>query len=372
MKTYLKILITGLFGALLFLSCRTDDQLTLDEIMPSKIDEVAVNKFILQEPATNTNPLLLTITWTQTQFMLSSSSHSEPGGPVNYVIQMDKEGNNFANPAVLASTNGLSADLFVKDINTILLNKLNATPDQENVVEIRIMTNYGQNKSVASTNILKLTITPYKPLEEVQAVYLLGDMNGWNNTSTEYIMYRNSNDPDDKTYTYTGRIAGNTYFKFIPQESLGTFKAYCRKDDTTMTYEEKSDGSFYNPTERYVTININIETLTYTIENYTGNNTTVFYNTMGPIGGFCNWDNEPLMTKSPYDGHQWSSTVTFGVSTACKFRANHDWATNWGGGAADYPYGKGVFDGPGANVSVTGTYKIYFNDLTGHYTILQQ
>lgn len=373
MKTLKTILITLLSGFMIW-SCREDDLLSLKEVLPTVLDDIAVKEYVLTEPAANTNPLMLTVTWTDTKFNLSSASHSEPAGPINYVLQMDKEGNDFKNPVVLASTNTLSANLFVKDINAIFLAKLNVQPETESIVELRIMSYYGQNQvhSVASKNILKIKITPYKPLEEIAAVYLLGDMNGWNNTSTEYIMYRSSNNPDDKTYTYSGRLAANTYFKFIPQESLGTYKAYCRKDDSTMTYEETGGGAFYNATERYVTIKINTETLTYTIEDYTGSNTSTFYNTMGPIGGFSNWDNEPLMTKSSYDGHLWTGTFTFDVATACKFRGNKDWANNWGGSADEIPYGKGVFDGPGANIAVPGTYKIYFNDLTGHYAILQQ
>jgi len=372
MKTIFKIFMISLWGSLLLTSCRTDDQLTLKDITPTAIDDIPQKSFILTEPSANTNPLMATITWTQTEFSLSSASHPEPAGTVNYALQMDIDGNNFANPVTVASTNGLSANLFVKDINAVLLNKFNAVPEEEAHLELRILTYYGQNNSIPSSNTLKISVTPYKPLEEVQAVYLLGDMNGWNNTSTEYIMFRNSNNPDDRTYTYTGRIAGNTYFKFIPQESLGTYKAYCRKDDSTMTYEETDAGAFYNEFERYVTITINTQDLTYTIIDYTGNNTSVFYSTIGPIGGFCNWDNEPAMTKSSYDGHQWSGTFTFDVSTACKFRGNHDWVNNWGGSAEEFPYGKAVFDGPGANIAVPGTYKIYFNDLTGHYTILQQ
>jgi len=373
MKT-LKIFLITLLSGFVIWSCREDDLLSLKEVIPSVLDDVAVKEYVLTEPAANSNPLLLTSTWTETKFNLSSSSNSEPAGPVNYVLQMDKEGNDFKDPVVLASTNALSANIFVKDINAILLSKLNFEAETEGTVEIRIMTYYGQNQvhSIASENILKIKITPYKPLEEVEAVYLLGDMNGWNNTSTEYLMYRNSNDPDDRTYTYTGRLAANTYFKFIPAESLGTFKAYCIKDDSTMTYEETSGGAFYNQNERYVTITINTQTLTYTIVDYTENNTTKFFNTMGPIGEFSNWDNEPLMTKSSYDAHQWTITYNFASSTTCKFRGNKDWSNNWGGTAEAIPYGKGIFDGPGATIVVPGTYKIHFNDLTGHYAILQQ
>ncbi len=374
MKKIIKIGYICLIGGLLIFSCRTsDDLLTLNETLPSTIDEVAVSDFVLQEPAANANPMLLTVTWTETQFKLSNdASHPEPGGPVNYLVQMDKAGNDFAAPEVVASTNGLSSDLFIKDINAIILAKLGAIPEIENAVELRIMANYGTSQSVASTNILKLNITPFKPVVAVEPIYLTGDMNGWDNTNTEFLMFRDSNLTEDRTYTYTGKLAANTYFKFTPKESLGTYRSYCRKDDTTLVYEESEGGAFFNEFERYVTITINTQTLAYTIVDYTGPNIDKFYNTMGPIGNFCNWDNEPLMNKSTYDGHQWNGTFTFDVATACKFRGNRDWANNWGGADTEFPYGKAVVDGPGANLTVTGQYRIYFNDLTNHFAILPQ
>lgn len=373
MKKFIKLLFFSFVGGLLIYSCRTDDQLTLNETLPSKLDNVPVSKFVLQEPPATENPLLITVTWTETQFKLSSnSSHAEPAGPINYVLEMDKAGNNFAKPIVLASTTGLSADLFLKDMNTILLTKLSAVAEKENEVECRIVANYGTNQSVASTNTLKLTITPFKPVVALDPVYLTGDMNGWNNTNTDFIMFRDSNNKDDRTYTYTGRLAANTYYKFTPKEALGTNKAYGRKDNTTLVYEESSGGAFYNQNEKYVTITINTQTLEYTIVDFTSPNTSKFYNTLGPIGNFCNWDNEPLMKKSSYDGHQWNGIFNLDVATALKFRGNRDWANNWGGKDAEFPYGKAIFDGPGANIKVTGKYRIYFNDLTDHFVILPQ
>ncbi len=47
-----------------------------------------------------------------------------------------------------------------------------------------------------------------------------------------------------------------------------------------------------------------------------------------------------------------------------KFRANADWATNWG--AADFPSGTGVPDGPNIPVPV-GSYLVTFNCSTGAY-----
>lgn len=369
----IKIIFALVFAAIFAIACRTDDLLTLNNVNNSTLDALPSKNYVLYEPTNNQNPLVFTVTWTETTFLLSESSNPSPGAPVNYELEMDLKGNNFANPQVLASTNSLYANILTKDLNQLLLTKYNANPDTPLEMQMRIVAYYGENKAnvAISENVLDLMVTAYKPLEIIQAVYLLGDMNGWNNTNTDYIMYRDTNSLTDNTYTYTGRLAANTYFKFLPEESLGTYKAYGRKDEISLVYEESSGGAFYNQNERYVTITINTKDLTYSIVDFDAASSKV-YNTIGPIGGFTNWDNEPPLTKSSYDPHQWLGTFKFDISTAVKFRAENNWGFNWGGKDTDFPYGKAIFDGPGANVTLPGTYKIHFNDLTGHYVILQQ
>lgn len=48
-----------------------------------------------------------------------------------------------------------------------------------------------------------------------------------------------------------------------------------------------------------------------------------------------------------------------------KFRADDDWATNWG--ASAFPAGKGTFGGPNIPVGA-GSYNVTFNSATGDYT----
>ncbi len=359
--------------SILFLACRTDDLLTLKNSSASIIDSLAVSEFILQEPESGQNPLAFTVTWTETKFVLSDGDYPGPVAPIRYALEMDKKGNNFQSPIVLTSTMQLNANVFVKDINGIILSKFNSEDQSSIEFDLRIMAYYGENQvhSLVSENLVSISVVPYKPVDVIPAVYLIGDMNGWNNTNTDFVMYRNTNSKDDYTYHYTGRLAANTYYKFIPEEALGTYKAYCIKDDVNLVYEESGGGAFFNAEERYVSISIDIKALTYSIIDFDVTNVKTF-NTIGPIGGFVNWDNEPPMTKSSYDEHQWSGIFDIGVSTALKFRANKDWGNNWGGNADEHPYGKAVFDGPGADISVPGKYKINFNDLTGHYIIVQQ
>ncbi len=372
MKSLTYILKISLLSLILF-SCAKEDLLTLESATPSRIDNLPVTTFVLQEPAAPANPLVLTISWTESIFKLSDSENPAPTGPVSYELQLDKVGNSFATPLILTSTNELSTNINTLELNGQLLGTMNLEGGVESDLELRIVSYYGENKlhSLISENVMNIKVTPYAPLQNIPNVYLIGDMNGWDNTNTTYLMYRNNNNIDDGTYTYTGRLGPNTYFKFLPEESLGTYKCYCRADDSNMTYEDKGDGAFFNADERYVTITINIKTLTYTIEDYDASAAKSF-STLGPIGGWVNWDNEPPLAAASYDGHQWSGLVDLTISTAVKFRGDKDWANNWGGQAEDFPFGRGVFDGPGANIVVPGSYKIYFNDLTGHYAILKQ
>lgn len=372
MKSFYNILKISLLSLVLF-SCQKEELLTLESTNASIIDNIPVTTFVLQEPQSGVNPLVLTVSWTETIFKLSDSADPAPAAPVIYELQMDKAGNNFASPVTLASTNELSTNINTLELNGQLLDVLKLEAGIPSDLQLRIIAYYGENKihSVKAENTLYINVTPYEPLQDIPNVYLLGDMNGWNNTDITYIMYRKSNDVDDATYTYTGRLGANTYFKFLPEESLGTYKAYCRADDSNMTYEDKGDGAFYNADERYVTITLNTKDLTYSIVDYDASAAKIF-NTLGPIGGWVNWDNEPPLTPSPYDIHQWSGLVDLTVSTAVKFRGDKDWVNNWGGQAEDFPFGHGIFDGPGANIVVPGTYRIYFNDLTGHYAILKQ
>lgn len=364
------------------IGCKDDESTpVLTKIIPSTIDNFPSDNYVLTEPLDN-NPLLFTVTWTETMFQLDGSANPIPAAPVNYTLQIDKVGNNFASPQTVAVTSSLSTNIYVKDFNELLLKNLALAADQSAEVELRILANYGQNLAgeSLSANTITLTVTPYQPTEDLQSIYLLGDMNGWNNRNTDFIMFRNSSDPKDRVYTYTGRIQAGCYFKFIPEQSLGSYKAYCRKDDTTMEYIESEGGSFYNETEGYKTITINLKDMSYTIEDFDVSKSPT-YTMINFVGVFCNWGEgnaDPAMTPMEYDPHIWKitqnlSTVEYGV----KFRANHSWDNRWcPPNPDDTPYGKTDFNPAGHdnNISLAepGEYNVVFNDLTGHYVITKK
>ena len=93
------------------------------------------------------------------------------------------------------------------------------------------------------------------------------------------------------------------------------------------------------------------------------------YTTVGIIGDSTpnGWGASTAMVQSSFDPHQYSLRDVTLISGEMKFRANDDWATNWG---SDTEFsGQGTQDG--ANIPIApGTYDIFFNDIDGRYILI--
>ncbi len=93
------------------------------------------------------------------------------------------------------------------------------------------------------------------------------------------------------------------------------------------------------------------------------------FQTVGIIGDATpgGWDADTDMEPNGDDPNEWKVRVILTDGEA-KFRANHDWAYNWGAG--DFPSGIALRDG--ANIPVTaGEYNVFFNSLTGTYGFVE-
>ena len=75
------------------------------------------------------------------------------------------------------------------------------------------------------------------------------------------------------------------------------------------------------------------------------------------------WGEDTDMEQDPNDKTSWSLRAVL-IDGEMKFRANNDWAVNWGSG--DFPQGIATQDGPNIPVEA-GEYFIYFNSTTGAY-----
>lgn len=79
------------------------------------------------------------------------------------------------------------------------------------------------------------------------------------------------------------------------------------------------------------------------------------------------WEADTDMERDANDESIWKLRVVLTTGEA-KFRANNDWAVNWGGG--DFPNGVATLDGP--NIPVAGgEYRVTFNSTTGEYSFVE-
>ena len=94
------------------------------------------------------------------------------------------------------------------------------------------------------------------------------------------------------------------------------------------------------------------------------------YNTVGIIGSATalGWNSSTAMTRVAANGHDWTITLPLTAAAGTnevKFRANDDWAVNWG--ATTFPAGTGTQGGTNIPVTSANRYTVRFNDITGVY-----
>jgi len=100
---------------------------------------------------------------------------------------------------------------------------------------------------------------------------------------------------------------------------------------------------------------------------YTFESMAPTYASVGIIGTATpnGWDSDTDMVQSDIVPHLWTLDITL-ADGEMKFRADDDWAVNWGG--VDFPNGIAVQDGDNIVVPA-GEYSIVFNSSTGAYSM---
>jgi hypothetical protein len=90
--------------------------------------------------------------------------------------------------------------------------------------------------------------------------------------------------------------------------------------------------------------------------------------TMGIVGQFTNWGNEPDIVMTSSDGTQWeASGVVIDADGGIKFRLDSKWSSNWGG--KTFPTGTAEAGGMGNDIpGKVGKYDVTFNTKSLEYS----
>ncbi|AYZ11425.1 SusF/SusE family outer membrane protein [Chryseobacterium arthrosphaerae] len=355
MKNFFKIFIIAIAGISMVVSCEKDeDQAVLNETVQSKISAdkttVVLDKNQLDAVAVN-------FTWSKSAFNLTVASKQQ--------IELGIKGTNFKESKLVDAINSPSS-LTNKQLNTLAMS-LGAVANKVNDIEVRLKTSVG--KAAFYSNVITLAVTPYilGPTYNYTDLYLIGDATsaGWTNeaTNTKFL-------PLQKTlaagvYSYTGYFAKGG-FKMIktpgawdPQYGMG--------GGTGILSSSGSSGDIKVDVAGYYKLTVNTNTLTYTI-NPTAD-PTVTYTTISMIGTASgDWNTDVDLQKSTFDPHIWvKKSVTMNAGEF-KFRANHDWGTSWG--VAQEFFGVAAVGGANIPLSTSFKYDVYFNDITGEFSVI--
>jgi len=128
----------------------------------------------------DSNNTALTLSWTTPNYATDSATYK-------FVIEMDSAGKNFANPNTKTVTGTLTASFIAKELNSFLLARgypFNVPVD----MDVRLKSSYGNNNELKLSNVIKIKMTPYKPLPKVELptsgrLYIVGDATSgaWSN-----------------------------------------------------------------------------------------------------------------------------------------------------------------------------------------------
>ncbi|MBR7053541.1 MAG: DUF5115 domain-containing protein [Prevotella sp.] len=178
------------------------------------------------------------------------------------------------------------------------------------------------------------------PLNFSEFYYEIGNESSW---SAAHPLYSAANDGKYQGYYY---LDGE--FKFKPNaDNWDDDLEYVDGDSMGGTLQSSGGPNCPDPGAGFYQINLDAGALSYNL---------VRIEAIGIIGGFNGWSGDVDMTYNKDEGC-WEATATIDAETELKFRANHDWAINWGGDVNNLTQ-----DGANLIVSAgTHTFKLYLS-----------
>lgn len=225
----------------------------------------------------------------------------------------------------------------------------------------------------AGTYVITLNMLDYSySIVKADSYYMVGGVYGWNaDAAAKLAFFTDGGSKISMTTQWTGD---------------GNLKIWSRNDlnnwdvawGTAKDGDNSEAGELINSKAQafvcpekgaFYTLDIDMATKTYTwtkLENQAPDS----YEHVSLMGSFNDWKGDVDMEQTA--PHNWYIRKEFKEKFEMKFRANHDWATSWGGVKAQlaniiYP---AEVNGDNLKDIPAGTYDIYFNDITGKFMIV--
>ncbi len=284
-------------------------------------------------------------------------------GAITYTLQFAKAGTNFSNPATtteLTIGTALSKTMTVSELNAKMQEII--TDGVATLIDVRVKADVGSGVAPIYSNVAKMTLTSYLDIVSYgfpDAMNVAGNYQGWDPpTAPQLARVRNGG------YNgYEGYIVFNNAtpeFKIVKGNNWGA--GDYGGGAAPGTIASPSGNNFTLPSGGPGVTGL------YRVRANTTLLTWSFYkvNTFGIIGDATpgGWGASTPMT---FNNGSWSITTNL-TAGEMKFRANDDWAVNFGDN--DNPGdNKPEYDGANIKVTAAGNYTITLNiGIAGNYS----
>lgn len=335
------------------LSCENDEQITVQaEGGPQLITPLDGSSYVL-EPLNASNEAT-TLVWNHADYSVNTE--------VNYEVQVALSGTDFADFEIGGTTTNRFVTWTVEALNGVMLS-LEAMPFESTDIDVRVKASLGSNADLVSySNTITLKVTPYTT--DLPKIYVVGNFldgagygSNWTPANAVPIAASDFGKTDFEGYVYMNE--GSNEFKFLPTNA-------------SFDGDYGDDGSFSGVLVQEGESNCQITGAGYyLVKANTGEVTTANPNGLKYSVQSTSWaitgsatplgwpDNGVMDQNMTYNqtSKKWEIIIALTAGgNEFKFRANDDWALNYGD-----PGNDGTLEfNSGSNLSVpaNGTYLV--------------
>lgn len=259
------------------------------------------------------------------RFVWTSANYGQSVA-VNYTIEIDVAGNEFAAPESLGSVIGQNQlSVSVETLNGAVLS-LGASPFVETNYEVRVKASVNETFEAMYSNVATISVTAYTT--SLPKIYVVGSFleasgygSNWTASNGVPLAASGFGETDYEGYVYINDAAAQ--FKFLPTniDFAGDYGDTGSSDGSfSGTIEQEGEVNAGLPTAEagYYLVKVDTESLTYSLRKQT-------WRIIGAAtpGG---WDNDTDLTYDPAT-KKWSAVMALSPGEF-KFRANQNWGDN--------------------------------------------
>ena len=274
---------------------------------------------------------------------------------VNYKLEFDLSENNFSSPVTLGETFESSFTVSIADLNTKMLAVLHTPANEPSEVSFRIVSSV-HGEYVKNSESLEWVIAPYQPLspQKPATLWVPGGYQGWNPGAAPVIYATSASQFEGYVYIHEG-----TGFKFTSAPDWNHTNFGDAGTAGKLTKDGLANG-LSAPEAGYYRFKVDTVALTYEMYRV---------DKFGLIGTATaeGWDTSTDMDYNA-STDEWSVT-TYLAEGALKFRANNDWAVNYGPKNSNEVIGQLTQTDAAITITIPGNYivTISFNRSVSPY-----